>query len=289
MPMIAPFLRLARPKHWVKNAFVAAPLFFTPSALSWASAGTVALAILAFCLTASAIYALNDWADRDADSLHPEKRHRPVASGAVAPAAALVFAGALAVAAAVLAIRLPAEFGIILAVYAGMNLGYSFGLKNVSLLDVLIIAMGFVLRVEAGALVLGIVPTVWILVCTGLLALFLALAKRRDDLTSDLDAAHRKSLAGYNLPFIDTAIAVVLGALLVGYLMYTTDEAVLRKFGTERLYMTAPFVVAGILRYLQIALVEKRSGSPTEIALSDRFLIVCVLGWLAVFGYLIYA
>lgn len=287
--MIAPFLRLARPKHWVKNAFVAAPLFFTPSAMSGAAAGTVALAVLAFCLTASAIYALNDWADREADRLHPEKRHRPVASGAVAPTAALVFAGLLAVAAAVLAIRLPAEFGIILAVYAGMNLAYSFGLKNVSLLDVLVIAMGFVLRVEAGALVLGIVPTVWILVCTGLLALFLALAKRRDDLTSDLDAAHRKSLAGYNLPFIDTAIAVVLGALLVGYLMYTTDEAVLRKFGTERLYMTAPFVVAGILRYLQIALVEKRSGSPTEVALSDRFLIVCVLGWLAVFGYLIYA
>lgn len=287
--MIAPFLRLARPKHWVKNAFVAAPLFFTPSALSWTSAATVAWAVLAFCLTASAIYALNDWADRAADRLHPEKRRRPVASGAVAPAAALVFAGVLAVAAAAIAIRLSTEFGIILAVYAGMNLAYSFGLKNVSLLDVLMIAMGFVLRVEAGALVLGIVPTVWILVCTGLLALFLALAKRRDDLTGDLDAAHRKSLAGYNLPFIDTAIAVVLGALLVGYLMYTTDEAVLRKFGTERLYMTAPFVVAGILRYLQIALVEKRSGSPTEIALSDRFLIVCVLGWLAVFGYLIYA
>ncbi len=287
--MIAAFVRLARPKHWVKNAFVAAPLFFTPSAMSGAAAGTVALAILAFCLTASAIYALNDWADREADGLHPEKRHRPVASGAVPPAAALIFAGLLAVAAAAIAIRLPTEFGIILAVYAGMNLAYSLGLKNVSLLDVLVIAMGFVLRVEAGAAAIAVVPTVWILVCTGLLALFLALAKRRDDLTSDLDAAHRKSLAGYNLPFIDTAIAVVLGALLVGYLMYTTDDAVLRKFGTERLYMTAPFVVAGILRYLQIALVEKRSGSPTEIALSDRFLIVCVLGWLAVFGYLIYA
>lgn len=287
--MIAPFLRLARPKHWVKNAFVAAPLFFTPSVMSGAAAQTVAWAVLAFCLAASAIYALNDWADRDADRLHPEKRHRPVASGAVKPAAALIFAGILAIAAAAIALRLPGEFATILAVYTAMNLAYSCGLKNVSLLDVLIIAMGFVLRVEAGAAVLGIAPTVWILVCTGLLALFLALAKRRDDLTGDLDAAHRKSLAGYNLPFIDTAIAVVLGALLVGYLMYTTDDAVMRKFGTERLYMTAPFVVAGILRYLQIALVEKRAGSPTEIALSDRFLIICVLGWLAVFGYLIYA
>lgn len=287
--MIAPFLRLARPKQWVKNAFVAAPLFFTPSVLSWASAAIVAQAVLAFSLIASAIYALNDWADREADRLHPEKRHRPVASGAVAPNAALAFAALLTLAGAALALRLPPGFGAILACYAILNIAYSLGLKNISLLDVLVIAVSFVLRVEAGAVAIGIVPTVWILVCTGLLALFLALAKRRDDLTSDLDAAHRKSLAGYNLPFIDTAIAVVLGALLVGYLMYTTDDAVLRKFSTERLYMTAPFVVAGILRYLQIALVEKRSGSPTEIALSDRFLIVCVLGWVAVFGYLIYA
>ncbi len=287
--MIAPFLRLARPKHWVKNAFVAAPLFFTPSALSWASTVTVVQAVLAFSLIASAIYAFNDWMDRDADRLHPEKRRRPIASGAVAPQAALVFAALLLLAGGALAWHLPPGFGTILAFYAVLNIAYSLGLKNISLLDVLVIAISFVLRVEAGAAAIAVVPTVWILVCTGLLALFLALAKRRDDLTSDLDAAHRKSLAGYNLPFIDTAIAVVLGALLVGYLMYTTDDAVLRKFGTERLYMTAPFVVAGILRYLQIALVEKRSGSPTEIALSDRFLIVCVLGWLAVFGYLIYA
>jgi decaprenyl-phosphate phosphoribosyltransferase len=287
--MIVPFIRLARPKHWVKNAFVAAPLFFTPSALSWASAAIVVQAVLAFSLVASAIYAFNDWMDRAADRLHPEKRHRPVASGAVAPNAALAFAALLLLAGGALALRLPPEFGVILACYAVLNIAYSLGLKNISLLDVLVIAISFVLRVEAGAMAIGIVPTVWILVCTGLLALFLALAKRRDDLTSDLDAAHRKSLAGYNLPFIDTTIAVVLGALLVGYLMYTTDDAVLRKFGTERLYMTAPFVVAGILRYLQIALVEKRSGSPTEIALSDRFLIVCVLGWVAVFGYLIYA
>lgn len=287
--MIAAFIRLARPRQWVKNAFVAAPLFFTPSALSWASAAIVVQAVLAFSLVASAIYAINDWMDRDADRLHPEKRHRPIASGAVPPNAALVFAGLLLLAGGALAWHLPPEFGAILAFYAVLNIAYSLGLKNVSLLDVLVIAISFVLRVEAGASAIAVVPTVWILVCTGLLALFLALAKRRDDLTSDLDAAHRKSLAGYNLPFIDTSIAVVLGALLVGYLMYTTDDAVLRRFGTERLYMTAPFVVAGILRYLQIALVEKRSGAPTEIALSDRFLIVCVLGWLAVFGYLIYA
>jgi decaprenyl-phosphate phosphoribosyltransferase len=154
---------------------------------------------------------------------------------------------------------------------------------------VLVVAMGFVLRVEAGSAAIAVPATVWILVCTGLLALFLALAKRRDDLTADLGTDHRKSLDGYTLGFVDTALAVILGALLVSYLIYTTDETVMAKYGTERLYMTAPFVVAGVLRYLQIALVEKGSGSPTDIALSDRFIVVCVLGWIAVFGYLIYA
>jgi decaprenyl-phosphate phosphoribosyltransferase len=282
-------IRLARPKHWIKNAFVAAPLFFTPGALNAANLQAVALAFVAFCLAASAIYVVNDWFDRAADRLHPEKRHRPIASGAVTGGAALAFAVLLAAACVAAALMLPALFQKLLAFYVVLNLGYSAWLKHVSLLDVLIVAAGFVLRVEAGAAAIGIVPSVWIVVCTGLLALFLALAKRRDDLTGDLDAAHRKSLDGYNLRFVDTALAVVLGALLVGYVIYTTDANVIRRYGTDRLYMTVPFVVAGVLRYLQIALVEERAGSPTDLAVGDRFLLVCVLGWVAVFGYLIYA
>ncbi len=287
--MLIAFLALARPRHWIKNAFVAAPLFFTPEALGLPSLLAAAMAVAAFSLAASSVYVFNDFCDREADRLHPIKRKRPIASGAVAPAAALVFAVALLAAAAALASRLPQAFGTVLCVYLALNLAYSWRLKHVSLLDVLIVAAGFVLRVEGGAFAIGVVPSVWILVCTGLLALFLALAKRRDDLVSDVDAAHRKALAGYNLRFVDTAIAVVLGALAVSYLLYTADQAVIRRYGTERLYLTAPFVLAGMLRYLQIALVEERSGAPTDIALSDRFLIVCVLGWLAVFGYLIYA
>jgi 4-hydroxybenzoate polyprenyltransferase len=214
---------------------------------------------------------------------------RPIASGAVSPKAALAFAALLLAGAALLASQLPSAFRTVLGVYLALNLAYSWRLKHVSLLDVLIVAAGFVLRVEAGAAAIGIVPSVWIVVCTGLLALFLALAKRRDDLTGDLDAAHRKSLDGYNLRFVDTALAVVLGALLVSYVIYTTDANVIRRYGTDRLYMTVPFVVAGVLRYLQIALVEERAGSPTDLAVGDRFLVVCVLGWVAVFGYLIYA
>ncbi len=282
-------IRLARPKHWVKNAFVVAPLFFTPDALNAANLQVVALAFAAFCLAASAVYVVNDFFDREADRLHPEKRHRPIASGAVAAGTALAFACLLFAAALGISLALPAAFGKLLGVYVVLNLAYSARLKHVSLLDVLIVAAGFVLRVEAGAAVIGIAPSVWIVVCTGLLALFLALAKRRDDLTGELDVAHRKSLDGYNLRFVDTALAVVLGALLVSYVIYTTDANVIRRYGTNRLYYTVPFVVAGVLRYLQIALVEERAGSPTDLAVGDRFLLVCVLGWIAVFGYLIYA
>ena len=287
--MLTAFLALARPRHWIKNAFVAAPLFFTPEALGPSTLAAAAMAVAAFSLAASSVYVFNDFCDRDADRLHPVKCRRPIAAGAVSPKAALVFAALLLACAAFLASQLPQSFGTVLCVYLALNLAYSWRLKHVSLLDVLIVAAGFVLRVEGGAYVIGVVPSVWILVCTGLLALFLALAKRRDDLVSDIDAAHRKALAGYNLRFVDTAIAVVLGALVVSYLLYTADQAVIRRYGTERLYLTAPFVLAGMLRYLQIALVEERSGAPTDIALSDRFLIVCVLGWVAVFGYLIYA
>jgi decaprenyl-phosphate phosphoribosyltransferase len=282
-------IRLARPKHWIKNAFVVAPLFFTPGAMNAANLQAVLLAFVAFCLAASTIYVVNDWFDRAADRLHPEKRHRPIASGAVTGGAALALAVLLAAASVAAALTLPALFQKLLAFYVVLNLGYSAWLKHVSLLDVLIVAAGFVLRVEAGAAAIGIVPSVWIVVCTGLLALFLALAKRRDDLTGALDAAHRKSLDGYNLRFVDTALGVVLGALLVSYVIYTTDANVIRRYGTDRLYMTVPFVVAGVLRYLQIALVEERAGSPTDLAVGDRFLLVCVLGWVAVFGYLIYA
>jgi decaprenyl-phosphate phosphoribosyltransferase len=288
-PMIAALIRLARPKQWVKNAFVAAPLFFTPAALTLPNLWAVGLAVLAFSLGASAIYVVNDHCDRDADRLHPKKRLRPIAAGEVPAGLALVYAAILAGAALAIALVLPAKFLGVLGLYLVLSLAYSLKLKHASLLDVLIVAMGFVLRVEAGSAAIGVPATVWILICTGLLALFLALAKRRDDLTGDLGADHRKALDGYTLGFVDTALAVILGALLVSYLIYTTDTAVMAKYGTDKLYMTAPFVVAGVLRYLQIALVEKGSGSPTDIALSDRFIFACVLGWIAVFGYLIYA
>ena len=281
--------RLIRPRQWVKNAFVAAPLFFTPQAWGAPEITRVVVTIAVFCLLSSAVYVLNDYCDRDADRLHPVKRLRPLASGEVAPATALVLAAALMFAAAVTAFAfLPRDVTQVAALYLVLNLFYSFWLKHFSLLDVLIVATGFVLRVEAGAAAIAVHPTVWIIVCTGLLALFLAIAKRRDDIAKVMSADHRPSLSGYNLRFIDTSLAMVLGALVVSYLIYTTDQDVIARYGTDRLYVTVPFVIAGVLRYLQITLVEERSGSPTDIALTDRFLIAAIAGWAAVFGFLIY-
>lgn len=282
-------LRLARPRQWVKNAFVAAPLFFSPWAVNGATVRAVAIAVIVFCLLSSAVYVVNDYFDRDADRLHPEKRLRPLASGEVTPAQGLAMAALLLVSAFAMALLLlPRGFAVFAAAYLALNLLYSSWLKNVSILDVLIVAAGFVLRIDAGATVIGVEPSVWISLATGLLALFIALAKRRDDLVKTLSSTHRASLAGYNLRFVDASLAVTLGALLVSYLMYTTDPETIRRFRTGQLWLTSAFVIAGVLRYLQITLVEERSGSPTDIVVTDRFLIATVIGWAATFGILIY-
>ncbi len=290
MNSLSALVRLARPRQWVKNAFVAAPLFFTPEAVNGRNIGLTVAAVAAFSLLASAIYVFNDWCDREADRQHPSKKTRPLASGEVSPAGGLVFSLVLLAAGAAITVAfLPLKATFLLIAYVVLTVLYSAGLKHVAVLDVLIVAAGFVLRVETGSAAIAITPTSWIVICTFLLALFLALAKRRDDLVKDMSDTHRPALSGYNQPFVDAALAIVLAALLVSYLIYTTDVTVSRKFGTEHLYLTAPFVAAGVLRYLQIALVEQRSGSPTDIVVTDRFLIVAALGWVATFAALIYS
>jgi len=286
---MAPIVTLLRPHQWIKNAFVAAPLFFTPQALSWANLVYVILGVACFSAMASAIYILNDWRDRDVDRLHPTKRLRPLAAGTISPAAAATAAPVLALAsAAVSLLILPRGFSIVLGLYVAQNLAYNLWLKQVSILDVLCIAIGFVLRIYAGGALIGVTPTVWIVACTLLLALFLAFAKRRDDLVLGVDDEHRLSLTGYNLPFIDASLAIVLAALVVSYLLYTTQPENMARLHSDKLFLTAPFVIAGVLRYLQVTLVEHRSGSPTRLALTDRFLLLTILGWIATFAWLIY-
>jgi decaprenyl-phosphate phosphoribosyltransferase len=287
MAISAIFVML-RPRQWVKNAFLMAPLFFTPPALSLRNVELVAAGIVSFCALASAIYILNDYFDREADQKHPEKRFRPLAAGTISVGVAFTLFAILLTGGFAIALLTSYEFTWIAIGYVALNLAYSFGLKNVAILDVLIIALGFTLRVEAGAVLIGIAPSAWIVITTGLLALFLALAKRRDDISRNLGNDHRRSLSGYTLPFLDVAATVMLGALLVAYMIYTTDANVMKELNTDKIYYTTPFVVAGILRYLQIALVENGSGSPTDVVLRDRFLIITIVGWAITFGILIH-
>ncbi len=285
---MTPFLRLLRPHQWVKNAFVAAPLFFTPRAMSLDSALVVLAGFACFCVLSSGVYVLNDFLDREADRQHPVKRNRPLAAGTVPVPVALAIMIGLIAAGLVGALLLGRAFAEIALAYFLINLGYSTFLKRASIIDVMLVALGFVLRVYAGGALIGVEPSVWIISCTMLLALFIALAKRRDDLVKGLDDNHRGSLKGYSKRFLDTSLAVVLAALLVSYLLYTTQPENRAHFGTDHLYLTAPFVIAGVLRYLQITLVEERSGAPTRVVLTDPFLRYTVLGWLATFAVLIY-
>ena len=286
--MLTDYARLMRPHHWVKNGFVAVPLFLSPHLLGLDAITTVLMGVLAFCLVSSAVYVLNDIADCETDRLHPVKCNRPLAAGRVKLPACWILFAALVGIAALIATVLPFRFGIVLGAYLGLNLAYSFRLKRVAILDIMSIALGFVLRVLAGIELIGSNPTVWIILITWLVALFLALAKRRDDIVRQMDAQHRQSLAGYNKPFLDAALSVVLGATLVSYMICMTDVGVMTRLGSRHLYLTVLFVTGGALRYLQITFVEERSGSPTDILLRDRFLQSMVGGWLLTMAALLY-
>jgi decaprenyl-phosphate phosphoribosyltransferase len=283
------FIRLARPRQWIKNLFVTAPLFFTPAALNPHNTVMVAIGTAIFCIASSSVYVLNDFMDRDADRMHPIKISRPIASGAVSTFLAICFFVVLAVLSIVSAFFLSYRFGILVVGYLLLQTAYSTGLKHIAILDVMIIAVGFVLRIFAGSAIIGAVPSPWIIVATGLISIFLALTKRRDDLALQLGSDHRRSLDGYSVAFLDVAIPVILGAFVVSYLMYTTNDAVINRLQSPHLYLTSVFVVAGILRYLQLTIVYQRTGAPTDIVLTDRFMMLINIGWVLAFGYIIYA
>ena len=287
-PKLVALAAAARPNQWVKNLFVGATLVFSPAAMSLVAAGWTIAAIACFCCLSSAGYILNDLVDRRADQLHSQKRNRVIATGRVSVAEAGVFAVLLLAVGIGIAGVIGFPFLWFALLYVALSLSYTVYLKQHAIVDVITIAIVFAVRVYAGAAIISVKPSPWILLCTGLLALFIALAKRRDDLERNLSPAHRESLAGYTKAFLDTTSAAVLAALLVAYAVYTTDATVIADKGTDKLYLTVPFVVAGILRYLQITLVERRSGDPVALALRDSFLRWSIVGWLLLFVGLMY-
>ena len=284
-----PYVEVLRVQHWVKNFVIWVPVALTPAAFSAAVVQQIGLMFLSFCAVASAVYVINDYADRESDAKHPVKKNRPIARGAIGKRRAAGLALGLLVIGFGLALAAGNTVTLALVgAYLLINIFYSIWLKTLPIIDVGAIAFGFILRMETGLQLIEVDPSVWILVLTALVALFLALGKRRDDLVLGMDVAHRKSIGGYNKQFLDIAVSIILGSLLIGYLIYTTDQHVIEHYGTDRLIMTSPFVIAGILRYLQIMLVEERSGSPTEILLTDKFLIITVFLWALSFGLIIY-
>ena len=290
MKNMAVFIRLARPHQYLKNGFIFLPLFFSYQLTHWQSLLRVTLSFLVFCLAASSVYVLNDLKDIQDDRLHPVKKNRPLASGAILVTDAIYFMMLLALSSLMLALIFP-DFSVLMltAGYIGMNIAYSFALKHIPIVDVVTIATGFVLRVFVGGRAAGIPVSHWIVLMTFLLALFLALAKRRDDLLLAADGKHlRRSLNGYTMEYISLSMGVMAAVTIVSYILYTLSPEVIIKHGTDNLYLTTFWVIVGLLRYLQIALVEKFSGSPTRTLIRDVFLQITIAGWFAHFVLLLY-
>ena len=275
------FLRLMRPHQWVKNAFVFLGVLFGHA---WRVPDLVLAAVLAaagFSLVSSAIYIVNDYADRERDRLHPKKRERPLASGRVSGARALAFSALLACAGGALAWAAGPAVLAIVAGYAAMNIAYTFALKNIVILDVFIIAAGFLLRILAGTLGIGIPPSKWLLVCGLFLTLFLGFTKRRSELlaVSADYVTHRKALLHYNPALLDKMIGVCAAAVLMSYSLYSMSAETVRLHGTENLVYTIPLVAYGIFRYLYL-LHAKQAGADTSRDLArDPHMLITVLAW----------
>ena len=297
MPMnkIALVVQLLRPAQWTKNLVVLAAFFFAlgdhTQALRFNHVVDVVLAAILFCVVSSGIYIVNDILDAPHDRLHPDKRNRPIAAGAIPPATALMLAGVLLVAGIGGGYLLARPFALVVTVYVILQFLYSLALKRVALVDVLVIALGFVLRAIAGAVVVVVVISPWLLLCTFLLALFLGLCKRRHELVTLERAAieHRASLAHYDHHFLDQLIAIVSSATIVCYSIYTLWPDTVAKFGTEALAATIPLVVFGIFRYLYLVYREAQGGRPERILLRDIPLIVDLVLYAAMVGFIFYA
>ena len=283
--------RSLRPEQWTKNLFVFAGLLFGKK-LTDAGAGALAFATFGiFCALSGAVYLFNDVFDRAADQAHPLKRLRPIASGRLSPRLALIAASVLAAGALGAAWQISAALTVAAGSYLVLLLLYSAVLKHIVIVDVLAIAFGFVLRAVAGAVAVDVPISDWLLVCTTLLALFLALSKRRHELTLLAGSAsgHRPILEEYTPYLLDQMVGVVTASTLVAYAFYAISPDTAANLGTDRLILTVPFVLYGIFRYLYLVHQKRGGGSPAEMLLTDRPLLACVALWTATLVLLLYS
>lgn len=278
-----------RPRQWVKNLFVLAGVIFSQNLFTPLLLPALA-AFALFCALSGGVYLINDVADYDKDRLHPAKRHRPVASGTLPRMAALWTGAGIILGSLALAFLLSGAFGWVAAGYVVLLVAYSAGLKRVVIVDALTVAVGFVLRAIAGAVVIDVEISGWLLICTILLALFLALGKRRHELLTleEEAAAHRPILADYSAGLLDQMIAVVTASTVTAYALYTMSAETVAKFHTRLLPLTLPFVLYGIFRYLYLLHRRRLGGNPSELFLSDRALLGNTLLWMLAILLLIY-
>ena len=286
------YITLLRPKDWAKNAFLFIPIFFAGKLFDAYGLQHLLAGFFAFSFVASTVYILNDYRDMDDDRKHPVKCKRPLAAGTVKPAAAVVIALLLLVCGFILAYIADPHYRFIsiLVIYFTLNLLYSLGLKNISILDIMIIATGFVLRLKGGGYISVVDVSPWLTLMVMLLSLFMAIAKRRDDILLKLDTGTdmRKSIKGYNLDFLNNMLGLFSAIIIVTYIMYTLSPKTYERLQNYHLYYTAIFVIAGLMRYLQITLVLNKAGSPTEVLYKDRFIQITLLLWVASFYAILY-
>ena len=287
--LIQTYLQLLRPHQWIKNLFLYLPAFFAQQITDSSLLLRTSLAVMAFSLVASSVYIFNDYRDREEDRLHPTKKERPLAAGRIPVNHALWIMGFLLLGGlASLYFLHPNAFLWALG-YVLINISYSLVLKQIPIIDLYVIALGFVIRIALGASIEAIPLSMWIILMTFLLALFIGLAKRRDDVGLAAEGKSvRKSVTGYNLPFINGAMMIMASVLIVSYISYTISADTQAKFGNPNLYITVFFVILGVLRFMQITFVEEKSGNPTMILWQDRFLQLTILGWIVSFVVLIY-
>ncbi len=286
-------IRLIRPHQWVKNLVVLLPVFFGGALLHIESVYAGLVTALCFSFAASSIYCLNDIVDVEDDRQHPIKCHRPMASGAISITQGytlmfLMFV--LSMLSTFLLCQSQLETASVILFYWLLNIAYCLKLKQYAIIDVCVVSFGFVLRILAGGYATSIHLSKWIVLMTFLLMLFLSFAKRRDDVVRMNETGHapRQNTIRYNLTFINQAITITSSVTLVCYIMYTVSPETIQNFHTDYLYLTSVFVLVGLLRYIQIAVVDKRSGDPTKVMLHDRFMQFVVLAFGLAFLFIIY-
>lgn len=293
------YLKLLRVEQWVKNTFIFVPLFFSGNIFNKELLMMSIFAFVVFSLVASSIYIINDYMDIEADKKHPKKKHRPLASGAISKGMAkILFGGLLGSAVAIILLGYYSfginfetgieKFGLIILAYFLMNITYTFKLKHIAIVDITIIALGFVMRVISGGYATGIIISQWAILLTFVLALVLAIGKRRGELiNAQLTGKTRKALDGYNIQFADIALSISCTLAVVCYLMFTLSPEIQEKFH-DRVFYTVIFVLFAFLRYLQQTLVYNKTESPTEIVYKDRYIQITLVLWIVAFLLQIY-